>query len=315
VSAGLGRWWTEFVAAVGDLVPLPLAGLLLVGAAAVVAAGWHTWPGWRPRHQHWLAVHRWLFELLRWLFELLRWLFELLRWARQGFARLLGTLRSWPGRLRPGSRPRPSNRSSAPRRWHPGRWATRAAVLRWWAAARRRLLGLNGLLGRTRHRDRGAVARVGRSPRDLTGDESLGLADRLAAQGRYAEAVRERLRAMIRDTAARGLVTDRPGWTVTEFSAAATRAAPAARSTLVEAANLFSELWYGGRPALPRHDDRMRELADQLRSALEQPGSALEQALEQQGSALEQPGTPNDRSVGATAAVAAHPTVLDGTRW
>lgn len=282
MNAEPGRVWTEFVAAVGDLVPLPLAGLLLVGAAAVVAAGWYTWPGWLPRRHHWLAVRRLLVHLLR--------------RVRQLFTRLVSAVRRWPGRLRPG---RSNNRSVLGGR-RLSRWATRTAVRRWWAAARRRLLGLltvRGPLGRTRHRDRGAATGADRSsPRGLTGDSSLGLADRLADQGRYAEAVRERLRAMIRETAARGLVTDRPDWTITEFSAAAARAAPAARLTLVEAADLFSELWYGGRPALPRHDDRMRELADQLRRALEHPGAAA------------------DRSVGATATVA-HPPVLDGTRW
>jgi hypothetical protein len=46
-------------------------------------------------------------------------------------------------------------------------------------------------------------------------------ADQLAAAGRYAEAVRERLRAIVRELIDREVIEHRPGWTVTELAAAA----------------------------------------------------------------------------------------------
>jgi uncharacterized protein DUF4129 len=90
------------------------------------------------------------------------------------------------------------------------------------------------------------------------------LADRLAAQGRYAEAVRERLRAMVRELIERGLLAHRPGWTITELAAAAAAVRPPIGPTLAEAARIFSEIWYGQRPATAEHDARMRALAAAL---------------------------------------------------
>lgn len=85
------------------------------------------------------------------------------------------------------------------------------------------------------------------------------LADRFAAEGRYAEAVRERLRAMVRELVDRGVISSRPGWTVTEL-ADASRSAP-----VTAAASIFSLIWYGKRPALSEHDAQMRALAEELR--------------------------------------------------
>ncbi|MFD0594416.1 DUF4129 domain-containing protein [Catellatospora coxensis] len=54
----------------------------------------------------------------------------------------------------------------------------------------------------------------------------LSQADRYAAEGRWAEAVRERLRAIVRELVDRGVVEHVPGWTVTELARAAARPAP-----------------------------------------------------------------------------------------
>lgn len=94
--------------------------------------------------------------------------------------------------------------------------------------------------------------------------ELLSLADRYAAAGRYAEAVRERLRAMVRLLVDRGIIEHRPGWTVTELAAAAGTAEPALAAPLDEAAGIFSLVWYGQRPATAAHDARMRQLAGQV---------------------------------------------------
>ncbi|MEV0839314.1 DUF4129 domain-containing protein [Actinocatenispora sera] len=87
------------------------------------------------------------------------------------------------------------------------------------------------------------------------------LADRYAAAGRYAEAVRERLRAMVRELVERGVLAHRPEWTVTELAAAAGRAAPQLAGTMTEAAEVFSRIWYARRTATAADDARMRTLA------------------------------------------------------
>ncbi|HEX6681280.1 MAG TPA: DUF4129 domain-containing protein [Candidatus Limnocylindrales bacterium] len=92
------------------------------------------------------------------------------------------------------------------------------------------------------------------------------LADRFAAEGRYAEAVRERLRAMVRELVDRGVIIHHPGWTVTELAAAAGTARPAVSPPVTEATKIFSFIWYRKEPALSEHDTRMRVLAGQLTS-------------------------------------------------
>jgi len=93
-------------------------------------------------------------------------------------------------------------------------------------------------------------------------------ADQLAAQGRYAEAVRERLRAIVRELVEREIVDHRPGWTVTELAAAAGHARPLAAPGLQGASGTFSEIWYGQRPATVEDDVRMRDHAQDIHQAL-----------------------------------------------
>lgn len=103
----------------------------------------------------------------------------------------------------------------------------------------------------------------------------LSLADRYAAEGRFAEAVRERLRAIVRDLVDRGVIQHRPGWTVTELATAATAVRPAVDRPLSEATMLFSEIWYGQRPATAEHDARMRTLTTEVDRALVVPDGVL----------------------------------------
>ncbi|MFC6014621.1 DUF4129 domain-containing protein [Plantactinospora solaniradicis] len=98
-------------------------------------------------------------------------------------------------------------------------------------------------------------------------------ADRLAGEGRYAEAVRERLRGMVRTLIDRGVLEHRPGMTVAELATAATRSRPEVDGPLGAAGRIFSDLWYGQRPARAEHDERMRELAAELDRALAHPRS------------------------------------------
>jgi hypothetical protein len=103
---------------------------------------------------------------------------------------------------------------------------------------------------------------------EMASAEFASLADRLAAEGRYAEAVRERLRGMVRELIERGVLEHRPGWTVTELAAAAARRRPAVAGPLDAAALIFSDIWYGQRPAGAAEDARMRDLALSLTTAL-----------------------------------------------
>jgi MYXO-CTERM domain-containing protein len=104
---------------------------------------------------------------------------------------------------------------------------------------------------RTGRLSRGAATRslfggAERSAVDLRAE-----ADRYAASGAWAEAVRARLRAVVRDLEDRGLVDARPGRTADEIARDAGRELPSAAGELRAGARLFDDIWYGGRPAGP----------------------------------------------------------------
>jgi len=105
------------------------------------------------------------------------------------------------------------------------------------------------------------------APTVVLADGTL-LADRLAAQGRYAEAIRQRLRDLVGDLSAAGVVSPLPGTTAAEVAATVAARRPAVAGSLGSATDLFSEIWYGDRPALPAHDDRMRSLTGDVRSRM-----------------------------------------------
>lgn len=93
---------------------------------------------------------------------------------------------------------------------------------------------------------------------DLPAVELALTADQLAAAGRYKEAVRERLRAMVRDLIELGVLPQTPGWTVTELAVAAIATRPALDAPMRSAVAIFSEIWYGLRPATAQDDQAMR---------------------------------------------------------
>jgi hypothetical protein len=74
-------------------------------------------------------------------------------------------------------------------------------------------------------------------------------ADAAAAEGRYDEAVRERLRAVVRELEARGVLDRRPGRTAGEVARDGGAAVPAVADDLRRATTTFDEVWYGGRTA------------------------------------------------------------------
>jgi hypothetical protein len=223
------RWWTDLVAAVSDMIPLPLLLLTMIVAALIVGALWYFFPAWVPRRLPRLPRlrrprWRWQIKWPSWRWRRPRWHWPGLRGiAGRLLAWLLALLRAlrWPGRRRGAEEPAESIVEEL-------------------------------------------VLAAGDALPDLPADTLASLADRLAAQGRYAEAIRERLRAMVRLLVERGVIEDRPGWTVTELSAAAGLALPAVAPPLREAATVFSDVWYAQRPATADLDARMRALAQQL---------------------------------------------------
>jgi hypothetical protein len=113
---------------------------------------------------------------------------------------------------------------------------------------------------------------------DIPAAELALTADDLAAAGRYKEAVRERLRAMVRDLIERGVLPQTPGWTVTELAVAAIAVQPALATPLRAAVAIFSDIWYGLRPATADDDQAMRGHAAAVRQATREPVPSVVEA-------------------------------------
>jgi Domain of unknown function (DUF4129) len=101
----------------------------------------------------------------------------------------------------------------------------------------------------------------------LSADEHRRRADGFAVDGRFAEAVRERMRAIVRELEDRGVLEPRPGRTADEVAREAGAAVPAVAGDLRAAARLFDEIWYGGRPATAGSDAAMREADQRVRAS------------------------------------------------
>jgi hypothetical protein len=102
---------------------------------------------------------------------------------------------------------------------------------------------------------------------DVGTDEHRRRADEHATAGRFAEAVRERMRAIVRELETRGVLDPRPGRTADEVAREAGAAVPTIAGDLRAAAVTFDEIWYGGRPATPQADALMRQTDDRVRRA------------------------------------------------
>ncbi|MFG2847642.1 DUF4129 domain-containing protein [Kitasatospora sp. NPDC048296] len=95
-----------------------------------------------------------------------------------------------------------------------------------------------------------------------------------AAAGRWAEAVREQMRALVRALEERTLLDTRPGRTADEAAAEAGRALPEHAAALTAAARTFDDIAYGDRTA----DQVAYQLLLDLDRALERTRPALAQA-------------------------------------
>lgn len=74
-------------------------------------------------------------------------------------------------------------------------------------------------------------------------------AESLAGEGRWSEAVQERMRAVFRSLEERTLLDPRPGRTADEAAAEAAATLPSHAAALRAAARTFDDVTYGGHPA------------------------------------------------------------------
>ncbi|MET8545611.1 DUF4129 domain-containing protein [Kitasatospora sp. NPDC004799] len=102
----------------------------------------------------------------------------------------------------------------------------------------------------------GAPRRAARTVQDVYGTEGPRSADQYradaaghAAAGRWNEAVREQMRALVRGLEERTLLDTRPGRTASEAAAEAGRALPEHAAALAGAARTFDDIAYGERTA------------------------------------------------------------------
>jgi uncharacterized protein DUF4129 len=96
-------------------------------------------------------------------------------------------------------------------------------------------------------------------------------AEEHAAQQRWAEAIRERLRAIARDLEERVILQPRPGRTADELAAEAGAALPEYAERLHAAVRIFDDVWYGDRPGTPDGYATLRDLDEALRAAKPKP--------------------------------------------
>ncbi|MFJ9608308.1 DUF4129 domain-containing protein [Kitasatospora sp. NPDC101176] len=129
----------------------------------------------------------------------------------------------------------------------------------------------------------GAPRRAARTVLDVYGDEGprraaqyRADAERHAAAGQWAEAVRARMRALVRGLEERTLLDARPGRTADEAAAEAGRALPRHAAALAGAARTFDDIAYGERTA----DQAAYQLLSDLDRALERARPDLDTAPE-----------------------------------
>jgi hypothetical protein len=157
--------------------------------------------------------------------------------------------------------------------WSPTRWPWHRLVARLRRFSLRRLLGWRPRLPRWRRRRRRKPEPAAKSENaaelpEVPAEVLVRAANTHAVELNYAEAVRERLRAIVRELIERGVIPYRPGWTVTELAASAIAAHPVLGPPLTAAVDTFSGIWYGLRPATVDDDRAMRSYADAVSRCL-----------------------------------------------
>ncbi|NIK62078.1 DUF4129 domain-containing protein [Kribbella shirazensis] len=97
--------------------------------------------------------------------------------------------------------------------------------------------------------------------------EYRALAEREAASGDFALAIRSRFRACVAELTERTVLDERPGRTAYEVVADASQAAPVLRDVLQPAALVFTEVVYGNRPGTPQRYAAVVAADDAARTA------------------------------------------------
>jgi hypothetical protein len=127
-----------------------------------------------------------------------------------------------------------------------------AAVL-WWMRGRGNLKGGNKAL---------------LDERPSTAGDHRADAERFAAAGQWAEAIRERLRAIARDLEERVILDPRPGRTADELAQEAGAVLPV---DLTPGVRIFDEVWYGDRPGTEAGYQLLKDLDEAVRKAKPRP--------------------------------------------
>ncbi|MEN3540516.1 DUF4129 domain-containing protein [Microbispora sp. ZYX-F-249] len=103
--------------------------------------------------------------------------------------------------------------------------------------------------------------------RERTAAEHRAEAERLAAEGGWAGAIQERLRAIARELEERAVVSPMPGRTADELAEVAGQALPPHAAGLRAAARLFDDVTYGGAGGTREGYLTLTALDERLRSA------------------------------------------------
>ena len=120
------------------------------------------------------------------------------------------------------------------------------------------------------------VGKVGRSAqsagevftgRRQTADEYRKAAAEAAVRGEFADAMRERFRALVRGMEERALLDVRSGRTADETVAEAGKFLPELAGQLAVGGRLFDDVHYGGRPGTEAGSRTLTELDEQVRRA------------------------------------------------
>jgi hypothetical protein len=85
-------------------------------------------------------------------------------------------------------------------------------------------------------------------------------ADRLEAEGRWAEGLRCRYRALVADLVRRGTIPEQAGRTAGEYARDVAHRLPDAAPAFAAATELFEAVWYGGATTGPAEAERFRDL-------------------------------------------------------
>jgi hypothetical protein len=109
---------------------------------------------------------------------------------------------------------------------------------------------------------------------ELSAAEHRATAERYAAQGNWAAAIRHRLRAVARQLEESGVLNPVAGRTANELARGAGACLPALASELVSAATAFNDVTYGERPGTESRYRLIADLDERLRSRPEASASA-----------------------------------------